>query len=668
MRTSVRSIVILAATSVLLLLPLGQAAYAQAQPEDFAALTRNLQSISATSWDACPVEREAANQTLMDSSVTSAQWQTFFDGYFAANPFTNYLADYLGYPVFYWGQPAARANVQNGIYASLLANVDRVVGTDTKEQLTGRLSSDANAVATFSNSSAFLQHLYRDMASNSVKSAVYAGLKSTMQRRPDIFDPATVFDAGTQHYLARVRGQMQMNLAEAYLADPSLYQAGEKDVAGALLEPAGLKRDVIWKYYSVALVDNNCLDDTQTIRIYFAVDRIPAQMRDCWVVSVNGFFGSDNLQMRADRNAINIFPAKVGTWLEDGIDDGITQLSDIFSMALIHEMNHLVTAKMMPEGSVLCAKRNQLISDAGTVTLNYIRSQVVSDPDPYYGPGFFIRNPGEFFASISNSYFQDSMATFNLCCTRLNRGYVQPLKQFLFFADVYSRGGPSSTFYTVDSMGNWTTSQVGLIREPSGDVVGLVIKGTTYDFIKNLDKTAPTASITSPVNNATISGQTNVAVTASDNCGVNKVELWVDNKLSQTTTRSPYSFSLNAGALSVGRHTLVAKAYDRAGNVGSSAGVTVNVPDTTAPKVSFTSPAANSTVPNSCKITVSATDNVKVTQVKISCDSALLITLTSSPYTCSWNTRLLAKGPHTLTAEAYDAAGNRGMASIPINK
>jgi hypothetical protein len=666
MRTTLRVLAVASCAVVLLLLPLGQAAYAQTPPEVFTALTHNLQTIAATSWDGCPVEREAANQTLMDPSITSAEWQTFFDGYFAANPITEDLGGYLQYPILYWGQPAARANVQNGIYTSLLANVHRIIGTDAKEQLIARLSSDVNAAPTFSYSNFYLQFLSSDMAANGVRSAVYADLKGIAQSRPDIFDPAAVFDPSTQHYLSKVRGEMQMSLAEAFLANPGLYPAGEKDTVGALIEPAGLKRDLVWKYSGLAIVDNNRMDDTQTIRVYLAAQNIPAAMRDCWVVSVNDFFRSDNLQLRAAKNAVNIFPDKVGAVPEDEIDDGIVQQSDIFSMALIHEMNHLVTDKMMPYGSAFWTKRETLISDAGTVTRNYIRSQIVSDPN--YGPAFFVDNHQEFFASISNSYFGDSMATLKLCQTRLGQGYVQPLKQFLFFTDVYSQGGPSSTFYKVDLMGNWTVTPITLIREPSGDVVGLIVSGTTYDFVKNLDKTAPTASITSPSNNTTITGQTTVSVSASDNYGVSRVELWVDNKISQTATRSPYSFSLNAGALSAGSHTLVAKAYDRAGNVGTSASVLVKVPDTAPPTVSITSPSAGSTVPKSCKITVQASDNVKVTQVKIYCDATLLTIWTSSPYTYTWNTQSLPRGSHILRAEAYDAAGNKGVASVTVKK
>ena len=94
------------------------------------------------------------------------------------------------------------------------------------------------------------------------------------------------------------------------------------------------------------------------------------------------------------------------------------------------------------------------------------------------------------------------------------------------------------------------------------------------------DTTPPTVSITSPENGATVSGQINVSVSASDENGVSKVELYVDGNKVAEDTASPYTFTLDTTTLSDGQHTLVAKAYDPSGNVGTSAEVTINVKNT----------------------------------------------------------------------------------------
>jgi hypothetical protein len=95
------------------------------------------------------------------------------------------------------------------------------------------------------------------------------------------------------------------------------------------------------------------------------------------------------------------------------------------------------------------------------------------------------------------------------------------------------------------------------------------------------DTQAPTASITAPLAGATVSGTVAVNASASDNVGVTKVEFYMDGTLRSTDTSSPYSWSWDTTAFANSSHSLVAKAYDAAGNVGTSTTVTVTVNNTT---------------------------------------------------------------------------------------
>jgi subtilisin family serine protease len=95
------------------------------------------------------------------------------------------------------------------------------------------------------------------------------------------------------------------------------------------------------------------------------------------------------------------------------------------------------------------------------------------------------------------------------------------------------------------------------------------------------DTTPPTTSITSPGNGATVSGTVTVSANASDNVGVTRVELFVDGSLHSTDTSSPYSFSWNTTSVSNGGHSLQTRAYDAAGNTGSSSTVNVTVSNAT---------------------------------------------------------------------------------------
>jgi hypothetical protein len=92
------------------------------------------------------------------------------------------------------------------------------------------------------------------------------------------------------------------------------------------------------------------------------------------------------------------------------------------------------------------------------------------------------------------------------------------------------------------------------------------------------DTTPPTTSVTAPANGATVSGTVTVTATSSDNVGVTKMEVYIDGALKTSNTNSTsISYSWNTPGVSNGSHTIQSKAYDAAGNVGTSPTVTVTV-------------------------------------------------------------------------------------------
>jgi hypothetical protein len=92
------------------------------------------------------------------------------------------------------------------------------------------------------------------------------------------------------------------------------------------------------------------------------------------------------------------------------------------------------------------------------------------------------------------------------------------------------------------------------------------------------DTTPPTTSVTTPANGATVSGTVTVNASASDNVGVTQMQLLIDGTLVASNTNSTaLSFSWSTASVANGSHTIVSKAFDAAGNVGTSATITVTV-------------------------------------------------------------------------------------------
>ena len=183
------------------------------------------------------------------------------------------------------------------------------------------------------------------------------------------------------------------------------------------------------------------------------------------------------------------------------------------------------------------------------------------------------------------------------------------------------------------------------------------------------DTTPPATLITAPANGATVSGTVAIAANASDDVSVTRVEFYLDGALLGTSTSPPYGASWNTAASSNGSHALGTKAYDPAGNVGSSAAVTVTVAnggsgDTTPPVTAITTPSNGSTVSGAATISATASDDVSVSKVEFYVDGTLLLTATSAPYSASWNTTAVSNGAHALATKAYDPAGNVGTSAV----
>ncbi len=192
-----------------------------------------------------------------------------------------------------------------------------------------------------------------------------------------------------------------------------------------------------------------------------------------------------------------------------------------------------------------------------------------------------------------------------------------------------------------------------------------------------VDTTAPTVSLTNPIAGATVSGLVPVDVTASDDLAVSRVELRVNGTTVAIDTTSPFGFSWDSAGAPNGINTLVAHAFDAAGNTTASSSVSVNVAnaistptaDTTPPVVFIVNPVAGN-VSGSVTITANASDNSSAAGITLSIyiDNKLKASGTGGTLSTSWNTSKGVKtGNHTIRVDAVDKAGNRSSASVSVN-
>jgi thermitase len=194
-------------------------------------------------------------------------------------------------------------------------------------------------------------------------------------------------------------------------------------------------------------------------------------------------------------------------------------------------------------------------------------------------------------------------------------------------------------------------------------------------LVNTVDTVAPQAAIAAPLGSSTVSGSVPVSVNISDNVGVVRVDLKVNGTTVATDSAAPYSFSWNSTGVVNGMASLVAVAYDAAGNAGASNTVAVNVvnavpvvtADTVAPTVSINNPVAG-TVSGTVSVAVAAADNAGAAGIRtaLSIDGKVVSNGQGGSLSYSWNTRKVAAGAHTISVTARDAAGNATTRTVGV--
>jgi peptidyl-Asp metalloendopeptidase len=208
------------------------------------------------------------------------------------------------------------------------------------------------------------------------------------------------------------------------------------------------------------------------------------------------------------------------------------------------------------------------------------------------------------------------------------------------------------------------------------------------DTARSMNSTAPIvasfrASVTSPptapgslnATNVSTTDSTALALRWSDNAG-NEAGYKVQGSVDGSNWAEIASLPENAtsfndtGLISGQTYYYRVYAYNSFGNstYSNTASATPTAPqlDTTAPTVRINSPADGAQISGVVSISAGATDDVGVTGLKLYRDGELIGVSSTGSVSTNWNTRKAANGLYTIRAEATDAQGNLGTASIQV--
>jgi hypothetical protein len=242
------------------------------------------------------------------------------------------------------------------------------------------------------------------------------------------------------------------------------------------------------------------------------------------------------------------------------------------------------------------------------------------------------------------------------------------------FSNSYLSDGTS--FY--DKINNITITQL------SHDANGATVSVSYGPQVCN--KATPLISV-SPLTQTGSAGKTlsySLSVTNNDSSGCAPTQFTLTgSNLPVGFTSSNGSLSLNPGTsgnatlgitspstLTDGSYQITLQAVDStdASHAAQSQATYVSITDSTPPNVAISSPTNGARIGNTTTINVAASDNIRVSRIDILIDGAKITSTTSSSLSYKWNSRRVSSGTHTITAVAYDGAGNSSKASISVTK
>ncbi len=196
---------------------------------------------------------------------------------------------------------------------------------------------------------------------------------------------------------------------------------------------------------------------------------------------------------------------------------------------------------------------------------------------------------------------------------------------------------------------DWVTVnewKMEVLRPYLAPLIGSSTSQTTIDY-------PPVINISTPSNNSTISGQHLIVVQASDDKGVSKIELYLNNEKLTETTSDMLVYAFDTTYYSNGIYTIKAIAYDtKFQSTYKEITITINnLPQNNQfiSYINILSPINNQTISGTFNIQIEASTDIY--KVNLYLDTSSLATLQIRPYTYSFDSSQYQNGIYTIKAE-----------------
>jgi peptidyl-Asp metalloendopeptidase len=371
------------------------------------------------------------------------------------------------------------------------------------------------------------------------------------------------------------------------------------------------------------------------------------------------------------------------------------------NVVYVSEVNYTETGNMSDALTKLAVTNDGVIDEIHTWRNNYGADQVlmVTADANFCGIAYVMQSPSSAYSTLAFSATHDDSQYACLSDNTLahelghNQG-DQHNREDANTVGAYSysygyRLCQTGGFRTVMSYSCSGGTRVSYFSSPNVALSNGLLTGTATEnnALSMTNTKAIVAAFRTAVDTTLPAAPSNLTATASSNSAINLA--WSDNSSNETGFRLERSadgvnwteFALTASNITSYSDTgLVAstsyqyrvRAYNSNGNSSYSnigtATTGAAVIDTTAPTVSILQPTGGAKVSGTVTISVNASDNVAVSQLKLYIDGNLVSSSNASSMSYNWNTRKANAGGHTISSQATDPSKNIGSTSVSVTK
>ena len=372
----------------------------------------------------------------------------------------------MSHPIFHWLGDEVNFKLQNSLYKSLLKRLVSIenINNESKEEVFNLFKSVGMFIKISMEEGSFIDDEIHEI--NKYYSEIF------INSNGNIFLFHQELSQSEINLYGDIKAQLYYNLSGSNFINPMKSPTLDEIIG---LENSGIEYQILTNH-NILVYHNNFFSSKTLNLINEVFEIVPREYHNVVAFTHSGWI--TNPHNFSNIGGFNVFDTNTNDSTPNNIENGFPHdvapfNCDSFYLVFVHELNHNVDAIKIDKDTELKSHKDLLIQNSGQDQINYLRS--------VHDDGYFVQNPQEFIAGISNMYFANSRLTFDVALKRAETGNYNPIDQFLFFARLYSTNNKVK-FFNYSTIGPLLIDEFNCSKNSDGYINSLILNGKEYSF------------------------------------------------------------------------------------------------------------------------------------------------------------------------------------------